>query len=470
MRKIALFLFPFFLLFYSCSIITFDDDDAESMPGMSVSWFDGEYVCFLFSCEVMHYYAEESVTLKSGISQFSTEKTWLGNILLIKPVEGWKKGCVYQAVLSGTMYRPSGNVFPVYASANFTYGNTSDAFHPLSLPESQKDCGTDFSFTFAFNKEISRVSFEESFSISPSCEYRIETDSTRKVFTVYPKSKWAVSTFYTWKIKALNSLDNWELQDVLSGSFETMHDYDYPVLTKICAVSDLSENAIWFEDGNLDGCVSGKMPLGFIFSKPMSFESVKGAVSISPQIDGYFLQADSDGKKFLFVPEKFYKLKKKYVVKVSTDAKDMNDLRLFRDFSESFTSADDYLELVSLKLDTEDVADLGVSSVSHHLPQSGSMTVMLEFSRPFDEENLYSVAKAVSLSLLFPMSSKTPVQTEILWNVNRDVITLTYTNLSVKTSDQTTYYALKIKGGESGVNTGTGLYLKEDICVNIQPE
>ncbi len=465
MRKLTLlFLLPFLLL--SCNILTFEEDSGESKPDLSVSWFNGDYVVFLFSCEVLHYYAEECVILKSGTSQFSTDKSWIGNMLLVKPRDGWIKGRMYYSCISGTMFKPSGNSFPVYAASSFTYGDPSSVFYPVSLPPSVSDCGRDYSFSFAFNKEISKVTFTDSFSISPAVEYRIDSDSTRKIFTVHPKKTWAASTFYSWKIESLKSLDNHELQDVLSGNFETRSDYDYPVLTKICPVSDSSDSSIWFEDKSLDGNLSGKMPLGFIFSKPMKFESVKNAVSITPSIDGYFLQSGEDGKRFLFVPEKYWK---KYVVKVSTEAEDDNDLSLFSDFVDSFTSCDEYLELESVKFDTSEITDWRTSTVIHPVSDD-SISIMLCFSRPIAEENLYSVANSISLSLLFPMTSKSPVRTEILWNSSRDTVTLTYKNLSVKSAEQTTYYTLKIVGGEGGINTGDGIYLKEDICISIQPE
>ncbi len=469
MKKFLLFVSLLSFLFFSCNILTFEEDTGETKPGLSVSWFNGEYVVFLFSCEVVHYYAEEGVTLKSGSSQYSTDKNWIGNMLFIKPSDGWVKGRMYQSYISGTMYKPSGNTFPVYATSSFTYGDSSSVFCAVSLPPTETECDTDYSFSFAFNKEISKVSFEDSLSISPAAEYRVESSPDKKVFTVYPKNSWSVSTSYSWKITGLKSLDGWEMQYDLTGSFVTKNDYDYPVLEKICPVSDLSDSSIWFEDKVLDGNMSGEMPLGFIFSKSMKFESVKKAVTITPSIDGYFLQADSDGKRFLFVPEKYWKLKKKYIVKVSADAKDKSDLSLFTEFSDSFTSCDEWLELEGLKFDTEEISDWKSSPISHQVSDE-TISIMLTFSNPFSEDKLYSATNAVSLSLLFPLSSTSPVKTEVLWNEARNVMTVTYKNLTVKTADVPTYYQLKLSGGESGLNTGTGLYLKEDICINIQPE
>ncbi len=463
-------LLSLFLVCMSCNVISFDDDDVISEPDESAAWFDGETVNFKFSCAVQHYYAEESVMLKSGNSQYSLSKSWKNErTLAIKPEEGWVKGRIYQASLNGTMYKNSGAIFSAYTVTTFRYGDKNCTFNVIDMPKSELDCATDYSFSFEFNKKISKLVFEECFSISPSVEYKIDVDDSKQKVTVSPKNKWATNTLYSWEIRSLKSIDNWELQQNLTNTFQTAIDYESPVLEKICPVTDASESAIWFEEKNLNELLSGKMPIGFVFSKTMDFTSVKNSISFSPSINGYFLQADKEGKRFLYVPEDFYALGKKYVVTVSNTARDTNNLRLYREVKESFTSTDKYLELKSVRFDATDVENWTVSPVVHKI-SNNSIYIMLTFSESIEEYKLASVSGSISLSLLFPMSSKSPVKTEVSWNKDRNVLTLGYSNLTVKSSDQTTYYRLKLLGGKSGINTGTGIYLREDICINIQPE
>ena len=462
------FLLVVSLLFFSCNFISFDNDEVFCIPGDSVSWYEGDYVVFKFSCEVEHYYAEESVVLKSGTSQYVTEKTWNGNELWVRPEEGWKKGRIYSVAMNGTQYKKGGAVFTAYVVSTFTYGNKEDLFKVIEYPECKKECDQNYLFVIKINKPVSKINFEESFSITPSVGFKIETDETKSEFTIRPENNWDYNTLYSWKIEKLVSIDEWELQQNITGTFETLQDLELPVLETICPVTGIEENSLWLENKKLDGNISSKMPVGFIFSKPMQYESVRNSISFTPDISGYLIQSDDEGKKFIYVPEKYYEVKKTYSLTVSTAAKDKTNKTLYKEHIETFLSSDNYLEIQSFKLDDELIADWKKSPVIHEIVDD-KVSISISFSKSISEDNLNEVIDKVSFSLLFPLSSNAPVKTEVSWNDNKDTVNLTYSNLSKMTSDQITYYRLKIAGGINGINTGNGQYLEDEVCINIQP-
>ena len=101
MKNILIILF--FLLLNSCAVISFEHDKVYCNPGSDISWFDGESVNFIFSSEVIHYYAEQAVTIKNGNTQISADYEWNGKNLKVKPKEGWISGRIYQIKIEGSV-------------------------------------------------------------------------------------------------------------------------------------------------------------------------------------------------------------------------------------------------------------------------------------------------------------------------------------------------------------------------------
>ena len=96
------------------------------------------------------------------------------------------------------------------------------------------------------------------------------------------------------------------------------------------------------------------------------------------------------------------------------------------------------------------------------------MTVYIVFSKSIEYDRVLDVENLITLSLLFPLTSTSPVKTAVVWNKERDMISLTWKNMTASTDEIGSFYVLKIIGGKNGINTGTGNYLKENICVYLK--
>ena len=233
------------------------------------------------------------------------------------------------------------------------------------------------------------------------------------------------------------------------------------------------------------------MPVGFIFSKPMDFESVKAGVSFSPAISGTFFKADSDETKFIFVPQDNYEIGAEYILTVSKNIKDKNGLNFFEEVKKTFFSGQEYLQIESIKFGqtllngTEaDSSELEENSTKETLKDGTAIKILkseedneneltevclgLLFSQSIEEEMLAAVEKSISLNAVFPLSLASPVKTEISWANERKMLFITWSRICASTEEENFFYKLKIAGGKTGLRTGRGNYLEEDLCAVIK--
>ena len=458
-------------LFFSCNVISFDEYEVTCSQSPAEKYFDGEHIGFSFNCDVVRHYAEQAVTIKSGTHQYEAEYAWNGRSLYVKPSGGWVYGKPYQVSIDGLMHTENDATFHAYTICTFIYGNEVERFYALALPEKRIGADVRQKLVFSFNKKIEAARFEKAFSILPSAEYSIALSDDERTITVSPSPKWKLNTTYAWTVQRLLSSDGWEMQDVLSNTFSTREDAENPALVSLCPVSDTSPDAHWFTDIPLDKNIFGKQPIGFVFSKPMDFDSVKDAVSISPSLSGYMVPYGDEHTRFLFVPEEYYKVAAEYTLAVSTAAADENGTPLFEKIVKRFYAADAWLSVAGLSLDADVVPDLSAPCIEHALHKDADgnyeLTARILFSHEIADGALTAAANAVTASLLFPLTSASPVKTGVFWNEEKTRLTVTWTRFTVSTDDVRSYYRLKIAGGPAGINDGRGSYMEKDLCITV---
>lgn len=459
------------LLLFSCALISFDEYGVSCSRNPAARYFEGERIDFSFNCDVVHYYAEQAVTIKSGNHRYDAEYVWDGRSLSVKPEAGWIRGKPYLVSIDGLMHTENDASFQAYAVCAFIYGNEADRFFALSLPERRYDTDLQTKLVFSFNKKIEESQFEKAFSLSPAAEYTTALSDDGKTVVVSPSPNWKMNTTYAWTVKRLFSSDGFEMQETLSNTFSTKEDPENPALAALCPVTDMSPDAPWLTDIPLDKNISEKQAIGFVFSKPMDFDSVKDAVSIFPPISGYMIRCGDSSERFLFVPEEHYKSGVEYTLSISVSAQDKNGMPLFEKYIHCFYAADVYLSVVGLLLDADAVSDFSGGCIEHvfykNADGDGELTAHILFSHALADDFLTAAANAVTASLLFPFTSSSPVKTAVFWNEDKTRLTVTWTRFTVSTSDVLSYYRLKIAGGPSGITDGRGGYMEKDICINL---
>lgn len=456
-------------LFLSCNIVDFGTDEISCEPSGNSAFFNKEYVSVAFSCDVDHFLAEQSLKVQSNRQSVELEFVWNKNTLYAKPETGWVNGRAYNFSVNGTMIKSNGSQFSVNYKNSFVYGS-DDCFCLVEKPLQNVVVLEKDWLTFKFNREISYTNFSDAIKISPSVKLVYKISEDNKSVYVKPESDWQINTLYTWQLENLISNDNWELSGVNEGAFSTKKDIEKPELLTICPVSDSSDSAIWFENTCLDKNISGKECIGFIFSRKMDFSSIKSGISITPGINGYFSSCSDDETKYIFVPQENYEIATKYLITLSSSVKDSTGNSLFEDIKQEFYSGDSFLKLSSISIGGAEYSDIPkeVTADTKNVDDTETLTVALTFSKPIEINSRYSVVNRVSLNLNFPMTSNSPVLLSTKWDSSNSVLTLTWGNITKSTTENSTYYDLRLTGGKSGISTGNGIYMEESLCVHIE--
>lgn len=456
-------------LFLSCNFVDFGCDEISCEPSGNSTFFNQEYVSVAFSCNVDRFVAEQSLKVQSNRQSVELEFIWDKNTLYAKPETGWVNGRTYNFSINGTMIKSNGSQFSINYKNSFVYGS-DDCFCLVEKPLQNVVVLEKDWLTFKFNREISYTNFSDALKISPSAKLVYKISDDNKSVYVHPDSGWQINTLYTWQLENLISNDNWELSGVNEGSFSTEKDIEKPELLTICPVGGSSDSAIWFENICLDKNISGKECIGFIFSRQMDFSSIKSGISITPGISGYFFSCSDDGTRYIFVPQENYEIGTKYLITVSSSVKDSAGKSLFEDIKQEFCSGDTFLKLSSINICGTEYSDIPkeVTADTTNIDDTETLSVALTFSKPIEIESRYSVANGVSLNLNFPMTSNSPVLLSTKWDSSNSVLSLTWGNITKSTSENSTYYDLRLNGGKSGISTGNGIYMEESLCVHIE--
>ena len=160
--------------------------------------------------------------------------------------------------------------------------------------------------------------------------------------------------------------------------------------------------------------------IGFIFSKPMNFDSVNNGITITPSISGYIKQMDSEAKRFAFIPTEMYKIKQKYMIEIENSIEDKNGLNLFEDKKVFFTPSGNYLEIQKIVVNGQ-CLDFSSENEFYFTAQQNltgkyEAEIEIDFSSQIEKESRQEALENINFSLIFPLSSESPVLTQIRWN------------------------------------------------------
>jgi hypothetical protein len=158
-----------------------------------------------------------------------------------------------------------------------------------------------------------------------------------------------------------------------------------------------------------------------------------------------------------------------YTLIISGDAKDSEGLKIGADFRINFTPDIPLLNILSFNIEgriiTEDLLNDPV--IVQPDPALGTFSCTIRFSLPFGHEEKQNAALKIPLTPFFP-GTLAPVALQSVQWLSDDRLRMTWEGLTAGNNSETHYYKLTIPGGRGGISSGTGIYMRGDICLFLE--
>jgi hypothetical protein len=159
---------------------------------------------------------------------------------------------------------------------------------------------------------------------------------------------------------------------------------------------------------------------------------------------------------------------------VSGDTKDSEGLKIGEDYRISFVADIPFLEILSFSAgEVFAPANSGsgvINGGSHPVavdPAEGKFSFTIRFSLPFSREEKQNAVLKISLSPFFPKNLPSTALRSVSW-LSDDRLSMTWEGLKAGSAGEPHFYKLLIPGGKGGINSGEGIYLKEDKFLYLE--
>lgn len=471
--KLSLILL-FSIIFSSCSIISFEKIIVDCNIPVELNYFTQENITLIFSIAPDTKDIEHNVRLTVNNATTECDFTWDKNVLNIRPKTGWQYGSVYEFSITNSLRMEDNRHYKVDIRRIFYYGNQEE-YLQLSKCNIKNDevIKKDSQLEFTFNKPVDIISFKNNFSISPTVTYTLKFTENNKKVIITPVDGWITNSYYTWIISDITASDKYPLKKTYSQSFYAPQDTVKPEIQYLYPVSKNGEDYNWLTNKTLID-MNYDNHLGIVFTEPVEFDTLKNAFTITPNIDGYLIPADSEGTKFIYCIQTFWNAQTEYEIKISNSLKDKNNIPLYEDFITYFKPANSlfHIEKVtvvkkSIPTETTDITEFNETPVYIPLDETTDVYVKIKFSKNVDDKYKPIAVKNTSLNSFFPSTAVTPVVISTQWENDDSTLQIQYKGFSASTTEVKNYYKLTVSGGSNSILDENGNFLEEDLCVYI---
>lgn len=450
----------------SCFFVSFEDLSVECNISETIEYFNEDYICVTFSIFPDQKEFEDSVQLSQGSTAVICDFEWEDNTCKICPRENWTYGSAYSFIVNKELTMIDGRAYTVNLFRTFFYGQSEKYLKLMNCSitdNSVIDYRTNIIFTF--NNSVDILSVKEKFTIVPSISYKLVFADDNKTVTVIPTENWKTNTYYSWELNEIKSREQYPLNKKYTGAFYSPSDIIQPKLVSIHPVLVDSAAKTWRRDKSISDLYVHES-LGFIFSEPVNFETVKNAITFTPSLSGTFIQSDTEGKEYIYCIQKNWDSETEYQIKISTSLQDNNKLPLYEEYQKFFKPKIEFTSISSISLNSTTITDYSEKENVCTLPQAqvgAEITVTIEFCMNIDDKFKDTAYKMVSVSSYFPSSAASPSILHALW-ISDSELEILYKGFTKSTLNKN-YYFLKITGGNKNILSTEGSFLKDDVCV-----
>ncbi|MDR0557882.1 MAG: Ig-like domain-containing protein [Treponema sp.] len=423
-------------------------------------------VVITFGTAMRRVETEKAVQVASNSGSVDYDSYWQGNSLYCAPAPAWTRGVRYALNLSGAVFAEDGRELRIAEYIPFfAVFKDSSPFVASFSPENTASVGIDEAsgakIELCFSESMDRKSAETAFSLDGVSGKKFLWTNDDKTLAVTSDKPLAAWTVYHWSISVnAVSKNNIPLVKAVSAQFTTNAAREHPQVSRVFPM--LRSNNKWLDSGgSLENGVGSGMGIGIEFSKRMDEESMLKSAHFEPSLPGR-IERTGDSS-IIFIPDNDPEIEARYTLIVSADTKDAEGLTMGRDYRACFIPDIPFLTLVSINsYNMPNHGPLAVQILPTGQNNTGSLFVSLRFSLSFTEEARLETAFRISFAGFFP-DTLPPVHLKSVNWIGEDILSFEWDGLKAGSDEEEHYYKLTLPATKTGVNTGKGSYLQEEL-------
>ncbi len=476
-RMVSLLFVAMVAATFSCDLIDLRPVAVSTMPASAYTMLASRESCVVvtFSAEPERLEAERAFLVRSPEGAVEGDFSWNGPGFTWKPVSPWNPGLRYRLILKGSIRTLDGReVRPEIDLPFFAQRSTGQPLLSSFTPAQGSSIGVSTGslpvLKLEFTEAMEVLSTETAFNLKPAAECCFSWNTEQTILYITPKEKLSVCSMYRWTLgTGARAVDGTPLGRSAGGTFITNLDSTPPRVERAYPV--FHSGGAWVEAAaDLSG-LDARHSLAVLFSEPIEPVSAIGGIRLEPSQTG---RSDAVGPRLVvFTPEREWLPEQALTLVVSADVKDSSGLRAGEEFRLRFTPLVPYLKIlaVSAGVDktTDDLGDSSILTVALGDAPDGICTLMLRFSAPFDAATKVATAERVTLSAFFPSYLPAPSLRDLCW-LSDDTLTMTWEGLRANDDEAINFYRLLVPGGQGGILSGKGLWLKDDGLLYLEVE
>jgi hypothetical protein len=461
------------ILIISCGFIDLRPIEIKIEPDKTDSLLPDPYspVILKFDTEMQKDDVEGIMQISSGVSSVRGDKYWKENDLYFVPIQGWTAGVRYTLSLAGAIRSIDGREMRIERFVSFyAINKNSPPVLERYSPSDGSSIGTnDVVFEFYFSQSMDKHSVESALTLEGIGNKTFEWLDNEKTLKVIPDKSLSPWIMYRWNLKdSAKSIDGVSLPKTYSGYFTTDLDQIFPQVMSVYPA--LFSDGCWYPTGiNLETGLRSGHGIAVSFNKPMG-ENVLRSLRFEPSLTGKAEMLSEKSIVYIFTkdpePETIFTLI------VSGDTKDSEGIKIGSDYRINFYVDIPYLNILSVTAnDDQFIVIENFPVINNLLPVyvdqgTGLITLSIHFSFMFGLEEKQNTPQRIMLSPFFPRTLPPSAMCYVNW-ISNDRLFLQWEGL--KPGDEVShYYKLTIPGGKGGINSDTGIFLKEDFILYLE--
>jgi len=397
------------------------------------------------------------------------------NTMVFKPTDSLIGGKVYRITLSSELTDLNGNKMISDYYSNFKTGTNLTPFSVMFISPTNQEFGVDItnSIVVQFGRPMDTKSVRENVSLSPQIDGQFIWNAQTNQLTFIPFSHFTEASHYTFTLnQEVKDFQGVALGDSHVLHFTTGTNFIQPLVLGIFQSGDIVpfpdiNNRYW---SNISFNALRDDSLVIDFNQPMDDLSTKNAVSITPQIDGYYTwQTENvlgtNHYQLVLHPYNNLDLGVNYEVNIADSAKGMNGVNIYKSLRRVFSVSTNYFIAITNVIDISNVSWAMDGSQSVFTNNTNTYSVSLYFST-FDGVGLNKTDVMNDKISIERVSGDGPVSASGViagynW-ITDDILSLDLGNLSISN-----VYHLTVSGGVGGIKDKNDNWMKNDLKVKF---